>query len=260
VLILLPPSEGKTRPVRGRPLELDGLWLSDLTAARQQVLDALLDLCRGDAAGALTALGLTEGQRDAVGYNAALPTAPARRADTVYSGVLYEALDLPTLPPAARAAVTRSAVVFSGLWGVVRFGDRIPAYRCGIGARLPGLGAGLGAYWRRALTPVLDAAAGSGPVLDLRSGPYASTWAGTERTVAVRVLHEQRDTGARSVVSHFNKAVKGRLVRTLAAGGALAARRPADLVTALRDLGHTIVEHPVTKGRPRALDLVVTEL
>ena len=146
--------------------------------------------------------------------------------------------------------------MFSGLWGVVRLGDRIPAYRCAIGARLPGVG-GLGAYWRRELGPALDEAAGGAVVLDLRSGAYAAAWPGTARTLTVRVLHERRAGGAveRTVVSHFNKATKGRLVRELAAAGALAPRRPAELVTALRDLKYT-VEEP----RPRHLDVVVAEL
>ncbi len=266
MLILLPPSEGKAAPARGRPVDLGSLWLPGLAAPRTQVLDQLVALCSGNADAALAALGLTAGQRDAVAANATLRTAPARRADAVYSGVLYESLDLPTLSGAARAAVTRSAVVFSGLWGVIRLGDRIPAYRCGIGSRLPGLGAGLAAYWKKALAPELDAAARGTVVLDLRSGSYASAWTPTgraaDRTVTVRVLHERQvgDAVQRTVVSHFNKATKGRLVRSLAGAGALTPRRPAELVTALRDLGHTVVEHPATTGRPRALDLVVTDL
>ncbi len=267
MLILLPPSEGKSRPVRGRPVDVDTLWLPELGPARHRALAALVEVCAAaDETAALAALGLSEGQRAEVRHNARLGTAPARRADTVYSGVLYESLDLPSLAPAARAALSRSAVVFSGLWGVLRLGDRIPAYRCGIGARLPALGSGLAAYWKAALTPALDAAAGGAPVLDLRSGSYAAAWTPTgppaERTVTVRILHERRigDTVQRTVVSHFNKATKGRLVRTLAQAGALSPRRPADLVAALRDLKYEVVEHPGAAGRPRALDLVVTEL
>lgn len=253
MLILLPPSEGKARPARGRPVDPAALWLPALAPARQRVLDALVDLCGGDPVVASAALGAPPGVD--VAANVRLATAPARRADAVYTGVLYEALDLPTLAPGARAAVTRSAAVFSGLWGVVRLGDRIPAYRCAIGARLPRVG-GLGAYWKRELRGPLDGAAGGGVVLDLRSGAYAAAWAATARTLTVRVLHERRtgDEVQRSVVSHFNKATKGRIVRDLAAAGALAPRRPADLVTALRDLTYT-VEEP----RPRQLDVVVSD-
>ena len=63
-------------------------------------------------------------------------------------------------------------------------------------------------------------------VLDLRSTGYAAMWAPTgaaiKRTTTVRVLHERLIDGVarRSVVSHFNKATKGRIVRDLATAGA----------------------------------------
>ena len=147
---------------------------------------------------------------------------------------------------------------------MLRLSDRIPAYRCPIGVRLPVIG-GLTAHWRRALHPALDAAAGDGPVLDLRSGPYAAAWSPSgppaARTATVRVLHERTVAGQtrRSVVSHFNKAGKGRLVRGLAT----AAADPAsvdEIVTALRDLKHTVEEQPAPPGTPRRLDIVVTEV
>jgi len=55
------------------------------------------------------------------------------------------------------------------------------------------------------------------------------------------------------VVSHFNKATKGRIVRDLA----LAEVRPrtvSQLVAALRDLKYTVDE------QPNGLDVVVTEV
>ena len=76
--------------------------------------------------------------------------------------MLYEALDLATLPPAAQRAARRSVLISSGLWGAVRLTDRIPPYRCPIGARLPGVGA-LSAYWRSALGPALAGGGGQRP-------------------------------------------------------------------------------------------------
>ena len=178
--------------------------------------------------------------------------------------MLYDALDIGTLTGSARARVRRSVLVFSGLWGAVRVDDRIPAYRCAIGVSLPGVG-GLTPYWRGLLDPVVTEAADGGPILDLRSGAYAAMWRPTgrtaERTVAVRVLHEQVVNGvtSRSVVSHFNKATKGRLVRDLLLAGAVP-RTPGKLVEALRDLKYTVEEQPAAAGRPRQLDIVVADL
>ncbi|SIQ95778.1 peroxide stress protein YaaA [Micromonospora avicenniae] len=265
MLILLPPSEGKADAGTGRRLDLDKLSLPELNPAREEVLAALVALCGGpDEAAARAVLGLSEGQRDELRRNARLPqiaTAPAAR---IYTGVLYEALDLPSLPPDATRAARRSVLISSGLWGAVRLTDRIPPYRCPIGSKLPGPGA-LAAYWRRVLGPVMTGVAGDRPVLDLRSGAYAATWAPrgdvADRTVTVRVLHEREVDGVpvRSVVSHFNKATKGRLVRDLLLAG-VRPRTADELIGALRELKYTVVEQPVPAGRPRQVDLVVTQL
>ncbi|MFG3707794.1 peroxide stress protein YaaA [Micromonospora sp. NPDC047670] len=264
MLILLPPSEGKADAGTGRRLDPARLSLPELTGAREEVLSALVTLSAGDEEAAREALGLSEGQRGELRRNARLRAAATAPAGRLYTGVLYEALDLASLPPAAQRAARRSVLISSGLWGAVRLTDRIPPYRCPIGARLPGVGA-LSAYWRRALAPAMDAVAGAGPVLDLRSGAYAATWAPrgevAARTVTVRVLHEREVDGApvRSVVSHFNKATKGRLVRDLLTAG-VRPRSADGLVAALRDLKYTVLEQPGPAGRPRQVDVVVTEL
>jgi uncharacterized protein len=254
VLILLPPSEGKT-PGRGRPLDLANLSLPELTAARGRILDTLVARCRDDPAGAATMLGLGPTQTDEVAVNAALRTAPTRAAIGLYTGVLYDALDFDTLGTGAKSLLRRTTMIFSGLWGVVRLGDRIPAYRLAVGVNLPGLG-GLGTFWRGEMSAAMNALAGGGLVIDLRSGVYAPMWV-PAKVATVRVLHERTVAGVtgRSVVSHFNKATKGRIVRDLAQAGARP-RTVAQLVAALRDLKYT-VEEP---GRPGQLDVVVAEL
>jgi cytoplasmic iron level regulating protein YaaA (DUF328/UPF0246 family) len=265
VLILLPPSEGKTAPAAGDPADPAALWLPRLAPARRRVLTRLVAMCRRSSArgvaASLATLGLSAAQHAEVARNAELATAPAAPAAAVYTGVLYEALDPAGLTPAAREWLDARAVVFSGLWGVVRLGDRIPAYRCSVAVTLPVVG-GLTAYWKKALAPALTPAAAGGPVLDLRSGAYAAMWSPPgARTAQVRVLHERTVSGVtqRSVVSHFNKATKGRLVRSLAAEG-VTPGSVDDLVTALRDLKYTVEERPAPAGRPRQLDVVVAEL
>ncbi|MEV5317419.1 peroxide stress protein YaaA [Streptomyces sp. NPDC052687] len=259
MLVLLPPSEGKAPSGPGAPLKLESLSLPALTEARAAVLGELVELCAGDEDKAREVLGLSEGLRGEVAKNAELRTAGARPAGEIYTGVLYDALDLASLESAARERAARSLLVFSGLWGAVRVTDRIPSYRCSMGVRLPGLGA-LGAYWRTPMAAALPEAAGDGLVLDLRSAAYATAWkpkgetAG--RTATVRVLHAP----TRKVVSHFNKATKGRIVRSLLTAGAEPSG-PAELVEALRDLGYEVeAQAPATAGRAWALDVLVEEV
>ncbi|MFK4105347.1 peroxide stress protein YaaA [Streptomyces sp. NPDC019531] len=259
MLVLLPPSEGKASSGRGAPLKLESLSLPGLNEGREAVLDALVELCAGDEEKAREVLGLSEGLRGEVAKNVELRTAGTRPAGEIYTGVLYDALDLATLDTAAKRRAGRSLLVFSGLWGAVRVTDRIPSYRCSMGVRLPGLGA-LGGHWRTPMASALTEAAGDGLVLDLRSSAYAAAWkpkgevAG--RTATVRVLHAP----TRKVVSHFNKATKGRMVRSLLTAG-VAPKRPAELVEALRGLGYVVeAEAPPKAGQAWALDVLVDEI
>jgi cytoplasmic iron level regulating protein YaaA (DUF328/UPF0246 family) len=267
VLVLLPPSEGKASSGRGAPLKPESLSLPSLHRARAAVLDELVELCAADEEKARGVLGLSEGLRGEIAKNVELRTAGTRPAGEIYTGVLYDALDLATLDSAARRRATKALLIFSGLWGAVRVSDRIPSYRCSMGVKLPGLGA-LSGHWREPLASVLPEAAGTGLVLDLRSSAYATAWKPkgevADRTATVRVLHSGTDpvTGAekRSVVSHFNKATKGRLVRDLLTTGAAPAS-PAELVVALRDLGYVVeATPPAGAGRVWALDVVVTQI
>jgi len=259
VLILLPPSEGKAAPTRGKPLDLSSLAFGELTATRERVLDALVDLCSGDPAHAASVLGLGPTQTELAARNAGLRTAATARADRIYTGVVYDAIDFASLDAAARRRATSRVAVVSSLFGLVRPTDRIPSYRLSGDTSLPGLGA-VAQAWREpteaAVLPVL----GSGLLVDLRSGTYANFWkppAGVARQVAsVRVLHEV--DGVRKVVSHFNKATKGRIVRDLLVSGA-APRTVTGFAGALRDLGWSVeVGEPGPKGTQ--LDVVVRDL
>jgi cytoplasmic iron level regulating protein YaaA (DUF328/UPF0246 family) len=259
MLILLPPSEGKSAPGRGRPLELKSLSLPSLTPARERVLDALVTLCREQPDHAATVLGLSRTQYDLVARNATLADAPTARADRIYDGVLYDALGLGSLSPSAKRRAAARQAITSSLFGLVRVGDRIPAYRLSGDATMPGLGPVAGC-WRESLGPAVVEAMGRGLLVDLRSSMYAGFWRPpaelAPRVATVRVLHEV--AGRRQVVSHFNKATKGRLVRDLLEDGR-DPRTPAALATVLTGLGWQVeIDEPTKKGTQ--LDVVVSEV
>ena len=256
MLILLPPSEGKAEPRRGRPVDLGVGALAD---ARRDVLEALVALCRGPEEHAIRVLGLGPGQADDVRRNVRLAELPAAPAERIYTGVLYDSLSLTTLDASAhRRALARVAIV-SSLYGLVRPGERIAPYRLGGGVTLPGLG-GVAAHWRARLDPLVRERAGSGLVVDLRSTTYAAFWRPgpdlARRVVTVRVLHEVN--GRRQVVSHFNKATKGRLVRDVLEDGR-DTRTARALATLLGDLGWVVESGPATTSGTR-LDVIVSEL
>ena len=103
-------------------------------------------------------------------------------------------------------------------------------------------------------------AAGRGLVVDLRSSTYSSFWRPdpetARRVVTVRVLHEV--DGTRKVVSHFNKATKGRLVRAMLQDGGNPTT-PARFAEHLGRLGWTVEPGPAGK-HGTSVDVVVSDL
>jgi hypothetical protein len=260
VLIFVPPSETKAFPADAEPVELGSLALPELAPTRAKLLKALVRVSRGRPATALDALGLSASQSVELAHNRELLSAPAATGAEVYTGVLYDALDLPALH--GRGIPTDHVLIFSGLWGVLRPGDRIPHYRCSPGAKLPAVGP-VSAVWRKALRAPLAAYVGDQLVVDLRSGAYGSLWAAGANAVSVRVLHERESGGVlgRSVVSHFNKATKGRLTRALLESGQRPGK-PDELADLVRALGYTVEPGPPGRGpdAPVTLDIVVRDL
>jgi len=245
VLLLLPPSETKAPGGDGAPLDLAALTAPELTGVRTELVESLVKLT-GDVPAARAALGLSPKQDAEIARNAELWTSPTRPAIERYTGVLYDALDVRSMTRAQRSRAGRRLAVGSALFGLVRAEDPIPAYRLSAGSALPGLPT-LRAMWKPVLSPVL--AAVDELVVDLRSGSYAAL-APVPGAVTLEVLSERPD-GSRSVVSHFNKAHKGRVARLLA----LSTAEPTDVVR-LRSLLRRAGLHVEHDGGT-ALSLVV---
>jgi cytoplasmic iron level regulating protein YaaA (DUF328/UPF0246 family) len=211
VIVLLPPSETKRVGGDGPPLRLDELSSPALNRVRAEVVDDLVTLA-ADPAGCRRALGLSPSQDHEIDRNASLRDSPTFPAIHRYTGVLYDALDYESLTGAAASRARARLAVGSALFGLLRADDRIPAYRLSASSKLPGKPT-LAARWRPVLEPVLTDLAKEELVVDLRSGSYAALGR-LPGAVEVDVLSEHPD-GRRTVVTHFNKAHKGRLARAL---------------------------------------------
>jgi len=206
MLVLLPPSEGKAVPETGEPVDLNSLaFASELGERREELLRAL---------------------------DPQLREAPAAPAAEVYTGVLFQRLELPKLPAKAR----RPVLIASALWGVVRPDDRIPYYKLPPKEKLDGIGP-LAKYWRPALAEALSDEGGE-LIVDVRSGAYSTMWKPKRATLLpVRAFTES--DGERKAVSHMAKAVRGDVARVLLE----AKRAPADpegAVEIVKSVGLTV--------------------
>ena len=246
--ILLPPSETKREGGTGHPLALDVLSFASLTDARRELVDAVVDLSvHGDEAARALKLGVASAAAE-VERNRTLLSSGTMPAIERYTGVLYDALEVRTLPAAARRRVSTSLVVHSALFGLLRADDPIPAYRLSHDSRLPVRP--LKRVWGGAIAAEL--AALPTPVIDLRSAGYASLGAlpDVEGFVGVSVV-AVGDDGVARALNHFNKKGKGEWVRALVTAGALP-RSITALCARSTELGW-----PLRRIDERMLELIV---
>ena len=234
MLVLLPPSEGKTPAPSGHPaLDLTSLSAPQLTARRREVLDSLIKVSsRPDA---FDVLGVSAGLGDDVARNVTLDTAPATQARHVYTGVLFAAAGLAKLDGLALDRAARHVRVVSALWGLVSPVDVIPAYRLAMDRSLPAVGP-LAKAWRAPLARVLDPIASQQMIVDCRSTTYQAAWrpgAGASAWVTVRVVRDGR------VVSHAAKHTRGVLTGHLLTRETAPPHTPEELLEAARELVST---------------------
>ena len=231
-VLLLPPSEGKAPGGGGRPWSAAPHAFPELDADRRTVRDAVRAALAAGPAAAARLLGargplLEQALLDWEDLDAA-PTLPALAR---YSGVVWSALDPGSLDRGARRRLASRVLVPSGLWGLLAATDPVPAYRLKMGAGVPPLGT-LSAWWRPRITPLIDARAGGGWVIDLLPGEHAASLdpAGLTASRLLRVaLVEDDGAGGRRAAGHAGKHLKGLLARAILEADARTPRAVAAL-------------------------------
>jgi uncharacterized protein len=246
VLLLLPPSETKRDGgIAGSVLDLAALSFPSLTRSRRTALAGLRSVSK-TLAMSKAALGLGPTQRFEIERNRAISISPTMTAIERYTGVLYDAIDVASLDPAARRFLGESVVIHSALFGLIGADDPVPAYRFSHDTRLAG--SSLAGIWRAANAGVL--AARSELVLDLRSESYVHLGPASSDSHFLRVVTDD-ESGTKRALNHFNKHGKGELVRRLAESGRDIESVP-ELLAWARSQGVRL-----EAGAPGELDLVV---
>lgn len=247
MLILLPPSETKTGRRRGKPADPMLISFPDLAPTRAAVAAALAKVSALPDAPAM--LGVSTSLRAEIAHNLRLDSAPAVRVANLYTGVLYDALDLPSMDSATRRRANRWLVVISALYGALRPTDRIPPYRLSMGVNLGEIGP-LAAVWRTPLAAVLPIAAGRGVIVDCRSSTYGAAWV-PQGDLAARWV-QIRVPGA----THLAKHTRGLLARHLCECGA-DPRSVTSLEKVVAQRFETTLTRPPRPGDPWVLDTTV---
>ena len=128
LIILLPPSEGKAESGKTgtKFAESSGTFGKSLGKQRASVIAALKQ-ARGGSPNLLGVSGahLARAQQANITVRGA-KTLPASQR---YTGVVWDHLDLGSLPLALQKIAAKNIVIVSGLLGLVAAGDPIPDYR-----------------------------------------------------------------------------------------------------------------------------------
>lgn len=137
-------------------------------------------------------------------------------AMSVYTGVLYQALEWSSLSAAAKKRGESSVAIISAKYGLVRPSDRIESYKEKIN--------------NKAMAPIVEAALASVKVpliVDCRSSTYKTVWKSpVEITVEIKVSTVV--DGVRTVVTHMSKKTRGEITRWLLQSRSIA-KTPEDL-------------------------------
>lgn len=215
-MILLPPSEGKTDGTSKKVLNVEKLSYLQLTSKRVELLAAVIAMAKGPTTKTRSILSISAKQDFEILRDQQLLTAPTGPAWAVYTGALYDAIGITTLSPTAKAKFEKDNFVVSALFGLISASDVIPAYRLSGDTVVPRIGT-LGKFWGNEITNALSAS--NDFVIDLRSGNYVKLGVApadiADQVVVLRIM-QHMPKGAPKVVSHSNKATKGRIVRALA--------------------------------------------
>ena len=259
-MILLPPSEGKTDATGKQKLDFKKLSFPELTKQRQELVNAVISMANGPAAKTRTALAISAKQDFEIERDQQLLIAPTGPAWSVYTGVLYEAIEIDSLSAKAKSKFEAENFVVSALFGLINVSDRIPAYRLSGDTVVPKIGS-LTKFWSESISELI---ADQGQfVVDLRSGNYVKLGP-IDKEIADQVvvprIMQKMPKGAPKVVSHSNKATKGRLVRALAQSA-----KTVNSVQQLANLAEKVaidvkIIKPTKAGVPWGLDVIVEVL
>lgn len=172
-----------------------------LTEPRRRVLDAFLASINGHGH-ASQVLGLKETQLEkAVAMNLAMRDAPLMPVLERFQGPLFSALRDEEWNGGARRRLRERLLVVCPLLGLLAPGDWVPAYRCPVGAQIPGFGS-LHGYWKPLITETLGRLCRGQRVFTFLPSRLEALWQPRPASVDFVRVHFQRRKGEGFVHDH----------------------------------------------------------
>lgn len=213
-LILIPPSEGKA-PGGDGPAWSPATMSVDLDARRRKVMSALRTAMRSNEAARHKLLGVKGvALAAATDANRAIATGPTMPASQRFTGVLYDALDIASLSAPSTRRAHDSLLVLSGVFGLIAMDDPIPDHKLKMSVSLGSLGK-LSTWWREPISAAITEQARGRQVWNLLPNEHAAAVALGDVAQHTVTFLEPNARGELVAVAHWNKLLKGALVRLL---------------------------------------------
>ena len=133
---------------------------------------------------------------------------PTMKAIKRYTGVAYDYLDYPSLPKEQQDFLDENLLLFSNLLGPLMAKNHIPYYKLKQGEKIGDFAPEK--YYQQHFTPLLDDFLKEEFIIDLRAGFYLKFYKLKQPYVTMKFIKNGK------VVSHWAKAYRGKVVRTLA--------------------------------------------
>lgn len=133
---------------------------------------------------------------------------PIMKAIKRYEGVAYDYLSYNNLEESAQKYIDNNVLIFSNLFGVLKASDKIPDYKLKQGETF--LNLKIEKFYNDNFSNILDEYLQDEDILDLRAGFYEKFYTLKKPYLTMKFIKDGK------VVSHFAKAYRGEILKTLA--------------------------------------------
>ncbi|QKF60246.1 YaaA family protein [Aliarcobacter lanthieri] len=133
---------------------------------------------------------------------------PIMKAIKRYEGVAYDYLSYNNLEESAQKYIDNNVLIFSNLFGVLKASDKIPDYKLKQGETF--LNLKIEKFYNDNFSNILDKYLQDEDILDLRAGFYEKFYTLKKPYLTMKFIKDGK------VVSHFAKAYRGEILKTLA--------------------------------------------
>jgi len=207
--VLFSPSETKTSYTYDSALDTQSFIFPSLFDKRRDVLTHYQDFLQQASLEELQKLfGLKDEQKVLDLRSANLFTSLTCKAIERYDGIAYNYLSYPTLDASSQGWIDTHVMIFSNLFGPLLAKNGLPEYKLQQGESLGTFKPEI--FYKEYFSDAITEWIGDEPILDLRAGFYEKFYTLKRPYLTMKFLKQGK------VVSHFAKAYRGKVLRTLA--------------------------------------------